>query len=197
MHEKDQHFLLFKPDGYVSQFVINEPKGYKKKLLGEFHDFPEGIMAIGRLDEASEGLLLLTTNGKLSYYINSSAIEKEYYAQVDGIITKEAIEKLKNGLELSNQGSTYRTKPCKVSEIATPNLPTRQKNIRGDHHGPTSWVSITLTEGKYRQVRKMTAAVGLPTLRLVRVRIGDLSINNMQPGQVTPLPDLEKLVGFN
>ena len=197
MHEKDQHFLLFKPDGYVSQFVINEPKGYKKKLLGEFHDFPEGIMAIGRLDEASEGLLLLTTNGKLSYYINSSAIEKEYYAQVDGIITKEAIEKLRNGLELSNQGSTYRTKPCEVSEIATPNLPTRQKNIRGDHHGPTSWVSITLTEGKYRQVRKMTAAVGFPTLRLVRVRIGDLSINNMQPGQVTPLPDLEKLVGFN
>ena len=197
MHEKDQHFLLFKPDGYVSQFVTNEPKGYKKKLLGDFYDFPEGIMAIGRLDEASEGLLLLTTNGKLSNYINSSAIEKEYYAQVDGIITKEAIEKLKNGLELSNQGSTYRTKPCEANKIATPNLPARQKNIRGDHHGPTSWVSITLTEGKYRQVRKMTAAVGFPTLRLVRVRIGSLSINDKQPGQVTPLPDLEELVGFN
>src|SRR5690625_3620406 len=107
MQDKHEHFLLFKPDGYVSQFITNEPKGYKKKLLGEFYDFPEGTMAIGRLDEASEGLLLLTTNGKLSYFINSSAIEKEYYAQVDGIITEEAIEKLQEGLALTDQGNTY------------------------------------------------------------------------------------------
>src|SRR5690625_5211619 len=114
MQEKHQQYLLFKADGYVSQFVTNEPKGYKKELLGEFHDFPEGIMAIGRLDEVSEGLLLLTTNGKLSYYINSSEIVKEYFTQVDGIITEEAIDKLKNGLTLSNQGSTYKTKPCEA-----------------------------------------------------------------------------------
>src|SRR5690625_7899247 len=154
-------------------------------------------MDIGRLDEATEGLLLITTNGKLSYYINSSAIEKEYFAQVDGIITEEAIDKLKNGLTLSNQGSTYKTKPCEAKKISPPDLPARRKNIRGDHHGPTSWVSITLTEGKYRQVRKMTAAVGFPTLRLVRVRIHSLLINNMLPGEVTPLPNLNKLVGFD
>lgn len=197
MHEKHQHFLLYKPDGYVSQFVTNEPKGYKKKLLGEFYNFPDGTMAIGRLDEASEGLLLLTTNGKLSYYINSSAIEKEYFAQVDGIITEEAIEKLKNGLTLSNQGSIYKTKPCEAKKISPPDLPARRKNIRGDHHGPTTWISIILTEGKYRQVRRMTAAVGFPTLRLVRTRIGNLTIKDMQPGQVTPLPNLKEIVGFD
>lgn len=197
MLEKHQHFLLYKPDGYVSQFVINEPKGYKKKLLGNLYDFPEDTMAIGRLDEASEGLLLLTTNGKLSYFINSSAIEKEYYAQVDGIITKEAIEKLQKGLTLTDQKNSYQSKPCIAKKITVPELPARRKNIRGDHHGPTSWVSITLTEGKYRQVRKMTAAVGFPTLRLVRVRIDNLKINSMLPGEVAPLPDLTKLVGFD
>lgn len=194
--EKEQHFLLYKPDGYLSQFDINEPKGYKKKLLGEIYDFPEGIMAIGRLDEASEGLLLLTSNGKLSHFINSSEIEKEYYAQVDGIITKEALEKLQNGLNLTADGYTYKSKSCIVKKIAPPKLPSRRKNIRGDHHGPTSWISVVLTEGKYRQVRRMTAAVGFPTLRLVRVRIGKLKIEGMLPEQVTPLPNLNELVGF-
>lgn len=196
MSEEQQHFLLYKPDGYLSQFSINERRGHRKKLLGGFHEFPEETMAIGRLDEASEGLLLLTTNGKLSYFINSSAIEKEYYAQVDGVITDAAIEKLENGIELSTQGDSYESKPCLAKKITPPNLPPRRKNISGEHHGPTSWVSITLTEGKYRQVRKMTAAVGFPTLRLVRVRIDDLIIDNMLPGQVIPLPNLNELVAY-
>ncbi|HLW15324.1 MAG TPA: pseudouridine synthase [Flavobacteriaceae bacterium] len=194
--EKEQHFLLYKPDGYLSQFDINEPKGYKKKLLGEIYDFPEGTMAIGRLDEASEGLLLLTSNGKLSHFINSSTIEKEYYAQVDGVITEEALENLQNGLELTGDGNTYESKSCVAKKISLPDLPSRRKNIRGEHHGPTSWISVTLTEGKYRQVRRMTAAVGFPTLRLVRVRIGDLVIEGMLPEQVTPLPNLMELVDF-
>lgn len=191
MQEQQEHFLLYKPDGYLSQFSINEPKGYKKKLLNDFYKFPENCMAIGRLDEASEGLLLLTTDGKLSYHVNSNSIEKEYYAQVDGRITDKAIQILsEGGLELSNQGKKYYTLPSKAKKIKTPSLPPRQKNIRGNHHGPTSWISITLTEGKYRQVRKMTAAVGFPTLRLIRIRIAHLKINNMQPGEVLPLPDL-------
>lgn len=197
MEENHSHFLLYKPDGYLSQFTINEPRGHKKKLLGEFYNFPKETMAIGRLDEASEGLLLLTTNGKLSYFINSSAIEKEYYAQVDGVITDTAIQQLKEGgIELSNQGNSYLTKPCNAKRIDVPKLPPRRKKIRGEHHGPTSWVAVTLTEGKYRQVRKMTAAVGFPTLRLVRVRIHNLTISNMQPGDVIPLPDLASIVDF-
>lgn len=193
MAKKHQHFVLFKPDGYLSQFVINEPRGHRKKLLGELYDFPEGIMPVGRLDEASEGLLLLTTNGKLSHHINSSDIEKEYYAQVDGVITDKAIAELTGGLDLSDEGTPYISQKCKARKIPVPQLPNRQKRIRGDHHGPTSWISITLTEGKNRQVRKMTATVGFPTLRLIRVRIGNLKIKNMQPGEVQEIADLREI----
>ena len=93
------HFKIFKPYGYLSQFTNNDVSKHKKKLLGELYEFPENIMAIGRLDEKSEGLLLLTTDGKISDLINSSKIEKEYFAQVDGDITPEAIKKLKSGIE--------------------------------------------------------------------------------------------------
>jgi len=176
------NYLIHKPYGYISQFISNETKRKNKKLLGELFDFPKGIMAIGRLDEDSEGLLLLTTNGKLSEKIRSKAIEKEYYAQVDGIITNEAIEKIQNGLEIGILGKRFFTDKCKASIISEPNFPKRIVPIR--MHRPTSWVSITLTEGKLRQVRKMTAAVGFPTLRLVRVRIGGLIINDLKPGKV-------------
>lgn len=183
-----RHFALYKPDGYLSQFVTNQTKRKNKKLLGELFDFPEGTMAIGRLDEPSEGLLLLTTDGKFSEYIRSSKVEKEYYAQVDGIVDDSAIEKLRNGVEISTDSGTYQTLECNVQKLETkPELPERQKKIRDDRHGPTSWISITLTEGKYRQVRKMTAAVGFPTLRLVRVRIGDFRIENIEPGDVIEL----------
>lgn len=180
-----QHFAIFKPDGYLSQFVNNEQRKNKKKLLGEFYDFPENIMAIGRLDEKSEGLLLLTTDGKASELIRSKQIEKEYYVQVDGIISNEAIERLKTGVEITIETGNYTTIPCKVFCLKeTPTLPKRNKKIRDDRHGPTSWISIILTEGKFRQIRKMTAAVGFPTLRLVRVRIGKFELQNMIPGEV-------------
>ncbi|RFN58225.1 pseudouridine synthase [Marixanthomonas ophiurae] len=188
MHElEDKHYLLYKPYGYLSQFVNNGPKKNTKRLLGELYDFAEGTMAVGRLDEDSEGLLLLTTDGKVSYEICSGAIEKEYYAQVDGIVTLAAIEKLQQGVEIGNSGRKYKTKPCHAFRLTEdPNLPKRAKKIRDSRHGPTSWVSITLTEGKFRQVKKMTAAVGFPTLRLARVRIGNLKIENMQAGEVIP-----------
>lgn len=172
--KKHHHFILHKPYGYLSQFIVNGKKKKRHKLLGELYDFPVGIMAIGRLDRDSEGLLLLTTDGKVSYDILSNKFEKEYYVLVDGIITEEAIEKLKKGVEIGFEGEKYQTKSCKVSLINTPiNLPIENRHIRDERHGPVSWASITLTEGKYRQVRKMTAAVGFPTLRLIRVRIGN------------------------
>lgn len=192
---KHQHFILFKPYGYLSQFVNNQTKRTKKKLLGELYNFPKNTMAIGRLDEPSEGLLLLTTNGKVSEYIRSSKVEKEYYAQVDGFISNEAIEKLRNGVEISTETGKYLTKNCTVKKlVATPKLPERAKKIRDERHGPTSWVSITLTEGKFRQVRKMTAAVGFPTLRLVRARIGNIHIKNMNAAEVIEAKNLIKLV---
>ncbi|MFY0713165.1 pseudouridine synthase [Seonamhaeicola sp. NFXS20] len=182
---RHKHFIIYKPYGFLSQFRSHDSKQQKKRFLGELYDFPKGIMAIGRLDEKSEGLLLLTTDGKMSDFINSQKVEKEYYALVDGDITLNAIEKLQSGVKIGFNGKKYQTKPCKVFKLnETPELPVRSKKIRDARHGPTSWVSITLKEGKFRQVRKMTSAVGFPTLRLVRVRVGNIYLNNMQVGDV-------------
>ena len=177
-----QHFLIHKPHGYLSQFIYEKKR--QKKLLGALYNFPEGTMAIGRLDEDSEGLLLLTTDGMMSEIVRSKTVEKEYYAQVDGLITKEAVEQLKNGVEIGFKGIRYTTKKCEVKPIIQlPDSIGEGRRIRDERHGPTSWVSITLTEGKFRQVRKMTAAVGFPTLRLVRIRIGNISLQ-LKAGEV-------------
>jgi len=180
---RHRHFLLHKPHGYLSQFIYEKKR--PKKKLGELFDFPEETMAIGRLDEDSEGLLLLTTDGMTSEIVRSKTIEKEYYAQVDGIITLEAIEKLKNGVEIGFKGIRYTTKECEAKILTTlPEYIGEGRRIRDERHGPTSWLSITLTEGKFRQVRKMTAAVGFPTLRLIRVRVGTISLQNLKAGEV-------------
>lgn len=164
-------------------------------MLGELHDFPEGTMAIGRLDVKSEGLLLLTTDGKVSDFITTRGkVEKEYYVQLDGAITMNEIEQLRNGVKIGIKGEKYLTKPCKVTIIDTPNFPDRIMKIRDERHGPTSWISITLQEGKYRQVRKMTSAVGFPTLRLVRVRIGNVLLNDLESGGVVEVEDLMESV---
>ena len=167
----------------MSQFVNNQNKRRNKKLLSDLYDLSEETMAIGRLDEKSEGLLLLTTDGKFSEYIRSSKIEKEYHVMVDGIITKDGIEKLKKGIEISVNGKPYKTKPCKAELLHDTNH-IEERFVRGKRHGETSWLSITIKEGKFRQVRKMTSAVGFPTLRLVRVRIGDYKVNELKSGEI-------------
>ena len=186
-----RHFILHKPFGYLSQFVNNQHRRKNKKLLGELHDFPEGTMAIGRLDQDSEGLLLLTTDGQVSMQVRSKTVEKEYYAQLDGEISEQALNQLKQGVEIRVNGQKYQTLPCQAHRLeAAPEFPARGKKIRDARHGPTSWISITLTEGKFRQVRKMTAAVGFPTLRLVRVRIGHIQLEDLAAGEVREAKDL-------
>jgi 23S rRNA pseudouridine2457 synthase len=178
-----RHFILHKPYGYLSQFKYELKRN--KKLLGELYNFPIGTMAIGRLDEDSEGLLLLTTDGKVSDSICSGKFEKEYFVQVDGLISIKAVEELQNGVVIGFEGKKYTTKPCKAFIINTiPDFGNRAKKIRDDRHGPTSWLSITINEGKFRQVRKMTAAIGFPTLRLVRVRVGSIYLNDLKAGEV-------------
>lgn len=180
-----RHFKIYKPHGYLSQFITRQKTRKNKRLLGKLGNFPEGTMAIGRLDEDSEGLLLLTTNGKLSAKITGSSVEKEYYVQVDGEIDNSAIAQLKNGVEIGINGKKYLTSPCRAFKLKDiPVLPERAKKIRDERHGPTSWISVTLTEGKFRQVKKMTAAVGFPTLRLVRVRIGQELVEGLNAGEV-------------
>lgn len=187
---KHRHFLIHKPYGYLSQFVY-ELKRNKKKL-GELYDFPPNTMAIGRLDEDSEGLLLLTTDGMMSEIVRSKKVEKEYYVQVDGIITQEAIEKLKLGVEIGFNGKKYITKKCQAAILESePAFGERSKKIRDDRHGPTSWLTITINEGKFRQVRKMTSAVGFPTLRLVRIRVGNIHLNDLKAGEVLEVPDFQ------
>ncbi len=181
--------MIHKPYGYLSQFVNNQNRRRNKKLLGELFDFPEGTMSIGRLDEDSEGLLLLTTDGKFSEAVRSKKVEKEYYIQVDGIITESAIQQMCDGVEIGIKGAKYMTRPskCRILNPA-PKTGPRAKKIRDERHGPTSWASVIITEGKFRQVRKMSAAVGFPTLRLIRVRIGQYTLGDLEVGKVIELP---------
>ncbi|WP_047245338.1 pseudouridine synthase [Maribacter thermophilus] len=184
-----QHFKIYKPFGMLSQLTSGEERQLrKKKFLSELYQFPEGVMPIGRLDEKSEGLLLMTTNGKLTDYINNAGVEKEYLAQLDGVINDAAIQRLQKGVSIGLFGKKYKTKPCKVRIQKPPiGLPAPHSKLRIGVHRANSWVSIILTEGKFRQVRKMTAAVGFPTIRLVRIRIGDQSIDTMKEGEVIQL----------
>ncbi|RZJ30422.1 MAG: pseudouridine synthase [Flavobacterium sp.] len=185
-----RHFVLHKPYGYLSQFIYELKR--KKKLLGELYEFPEGTMAIGRLDEDSEGLLLLTTDGMMSEIIRGRKFEKEYFVQVDGIITEAAAKEIESGVIIGFSGKKYKTQPCKARILESdPGFAPRSQKIRDERHGPTSWISITVTEGKFRQVRKMTAAVGFPTLRLVRVRIGNFDLADLKSGEVIEI-DIEK-----
>ena len=189
--KKHTHFILNKPYNYLCQFVNANKR--KKGLLGDLNNFPDGTMSIGRLDAKSEGLLLLTTDGKVSYHILSRKVEKEYWVQVDGLITQEAIDKLSEGVEIGLQdGSKYMTKPCEAFLIKhEPSLPVAERKVRDERHGPKSWASIIVREGKFRQVRKMTAAVGFPTLRLIRVRIGNIKLGDIKPGEFVEVEVLE------
>lgn len=185
-----RHYIIHKPYGYLSQFIYELKR--KKKLLGELYDFPVGTMAIGRLDEDSEGLLLLTTDGMMSEIVRSKKVYKEYYAQVDGVITQQAVDELKAGVEIGFNGKKYTTRKCDAFLLnEAPNFPARTQKIRDERHGPTSWVSITLNERKFRQVRKMTAAVGFPTLRLIRVRIGNIQLNDLKSGEVREMESFD------
>ncbi|MBR4147028.1 MAG: pseudouridine synthase [Bacteroidales bacterium] len=169
--------LFNKPYGVLSQFTPEA--GHR--ALNEF-GFPAGVYAAGRLDHDSEGALLLTDNGKLVKKLLDPKFEhpRTYLVQVDGQITPEALQQLSKGVVIKG----YRSKPCKA-EMAVPpeDLWERVPPIRYRANIPTSWIKITLIEGKNRQVRHMTAAVGFPTLRLIRVQIGNISLGDLKPGE--------------
>ncbi len=182
-----RHFIMHKPYGFLSQFRCEHSW---KKVLGSIFSFPEGTMPVGRLDEDSEGLLLLTTDGKLCDLLRAKTIEKEYYAQVHGEVSVDALEKISSGVEIGIRGVKYTTLPCRAVRIPNPGFPPRSKKIRDSRHGPDTWLSITVTEGKNRQIRKMTAAAGHPTLRLVRVRIGSVTLGTLKAGEVREVENL-------
>ncbi len=189
-----KHYVIYKPFGILSQMGSNDARqNRKKQFLTELGTFPKNVMPIGRLDEKSEGLLLLTTDGKLSDTINRGGIEKEYHAQLDGVIDPISLARLQDGVTIGLFGKKYRTKPCFVEFAKNiPSLPEADRRIRMNTTRGTSWIRMVLKEGKFRQVRKMTAAVGFPTLRLIRTRIGPIHLDGLHEGEIRVLHN-EKL----
>ena len=174
-----QYILFYKPYGVLCQFT--DDSASPRPTLKEYIDIPE-VYSVGRLDFDSEGLLLLTNDGQLKHRLIDPQFEhsRTYWVQVERIPTEDALEQLRNGVML--QG--YRTKPAIANLLETePDLPERQPPIRFRASIPTAWLELKLTEGKNRQVRKMTAAVGFPTLRLVRVAIAHLRLVDLHVGQ--------------
>ncbi|WP_103667316.1 pseudouridine synthase [Pseudanabaena sp. BC1403] len=174
-----QYILFYKPYGVLCQFT--DDSASPRPTLKEYIDIPE-VYSVGRLDFDSEGLLLLTNDGQLKHRLIDPQFEhsRTYWVQVERTPTEDALEQLRNGVML--QG--YRTKPAIANLLDTePDLPERQPPIRFRASIPTAWLELKLTEGKNRQVRKMTAAIGFPTLRLVRVAIAHLRLVDLHVGQ--------------
>ena len=147
---------------------------------------PKDVYPVGRLDYDSEGLLLLTNDKSMNAALlhPGKKHERTYLVQVEGSITDLALQQLQNGVEISVNGERYQTKPARVKLlIEAPDLPERVPPIRFRKNIPTSWIELTLTEGKNRQVRRMTAAVGHPTLRLIRTSIGEWPVAGLGPGE--------------
>lgn len=185
MKSTHKYYLLNKPYGVLSQFNDSE----NRPTLSGLFNFPKDVYPVGRLDMDSEGLLLLTNDKQLTDFLLNpkNKHEREYFAQVEGIPTKEALQKLCAGVVIEGK----KTLPAKAKIIDDPNFPPRVPPIRDRKTIPTCWISLTLIEGRNRQVRKMTAAVGFPTLRLVRVRIEKLLLADLKAAEVKEIGEKE------
>lgn len=182
----NRYFIIYKPYLVLSQFSAVDGK----KTLADFFDVPKDVYPVGRLDHDSEGLLLLTNDRSLNHRLLDPAFahEREYWVQVDGAITEAAIREMEMGVTINVDGKLYRTGPCKASLFPVePKVPDRHPPIRFRKEIPAPWIRMILTEGKNRQVRKMTAKAGFPTLRLIRYRIEGLSLGILQPGDMLEL----------
>lgn len=181
-----RYILFNKPYGVLSQFT---DEGTGHPTLKQFINVPN-VYAAGRLDRDSEGLLLLTDDGTLIRKLTDPKhhIEKTYYVIIEGDPTSEKLAQLSKGVQLKD----YFTKPAQIRLIPDPDLPLRPKPVTP--HGPTSWIEVKLREGKKRQIRHMTAAVGLFTLRIFRVAIGEIKLNTLQVGEWRDLTAQELLL---
>ncbi|BDC97745.1 pseudouridine synthase [Persicobacter psychrovividus] len=185
MDEKLYYYLVYKPFNTLTQF-----RG-EGDTLADLHPFPKEVYPVGRLDKDSEGLLILTNDKNINHQLLHPKFKhkKEYWVQVEGEITAEALEKLASGVEISVEKKKHFTAPAWAKKIPEPVLEARNPPIRERKNIPTSWISLTITEGKNRQVRKMVASVGFPCLRLVRAKIERLDIEGMRIGQVKSMTE--------
>ena len=192
------YYAVFKPFGMLTQFTS---EGKHQTLADLEFEFPKDVYPVGRLDADSEGLILLTNDKR----VNAKLLEpsnkhlRKYYVQVEGSITTEALNQLEKGVRLNDKGDIYQTLPAKATMIDTPILPDRTLPVRFRKSIPTSWIEIVIFEGKNRQVRKMTAVVGFPTLRLVRVGIENLKLDKIENGLVQEVskPDFYSQLKLN
>ncbi|EPJ54981.1 MAG: RsuA protein [Osedax symbiont Rs2] len=168
--------LLNKPFHVLSQFTDSENRSTLKDYVTQ-----SGFYPAGRLDYDSEGLLILTDDGQTQHQLANPAfkLEKTYWVQVEGVITDKALQQLVRGVQLKDG----KTKPAKAKAITQPQIWNRTPPIRQRKDQPTSWLELKIKEGKNRQVRRMTAAVGFPTLRLIRYAIGNWTVDNLAPGE--------------
>ncbi|MBW3467476.1 pseudouridine synthase [Arthrospiribacter ruber] len=192
----NRYFVIYKPFGILSQF------SGEKDTLKELSDFPKEVYPVGRLDKDSEGLLLLTDDKALNHYLLNPhfAHSRTYLAQVEGLPDKDALRLLEKGVTINVEGKMYQTKPALARSLeSAPVLPERNPPIRYRKSVPDSWIKLSLIEGKNRQVRKMTAAVGFPTLRLVRWSMESLSIEGYEVGEVREFAEEEiyRLLNIN
>jgi 23S rRNA pseudouridine2457 synthase len=181
---QNRYFIIYKPFGILSQFSGDA------NTLKELGDFPSDVYPVGRLDKDSEGLLLITNDKSLNHHLLNPrfAHQRTYLAQVEGIPTAEAIAQLEKGVDINVDGKMYHTKKAKAQLLnEAPTLPPRNPPIRYRKNVPDSWIQLSLIEGKNRQVRKMTAVVGYPTLRLVRYSMENLNIEGFDVGEVREL----------
>lgn len=179
----DRYFLLNKPMNMVSQFVST----HKVQLLSDIDfNFPEGTHAIGRLDQMSEGLLLLTTNKKVTKLLfqGTRPHVRTYLVQVKNKVHQDTLKQLQNGVKISaSNGSSYTTTPCKVDLIESP-INLWENGIVLHKNQQSDWLRIELTEGKYHQVRKMVATMHHRCIRLVRWSIEEITVESIAPGEV-------------
>jgi len=184
------YYIVYKPFQVLSQFSPQEAKA----ILKDFFPVPTDVYPIGRLDFDSEGLLILTNDRRMNHRLLDPAFahEREYWVQVEGAIDPTALRQLETGVTISIDGKPHSTRPAKAQLIIPdPQVPERDPPIRYRAQIPTSWISLTLTEGRNRQVRKMTAQTGFPTLRLIRFRIGGITLGRLQPGEMQPMTGQE------
>jgi 23S rRNA pseudouridine2457 synthase len=181
-----KYFILYKPYGMLCQFSDKEGR----PTLSDLGNFPKDVYPVGRLDFDSEGLVLLTNDNELKHRLLEPKFKhlRTYLAQVEKIPNESALDKLRNGILIEGK----KTLPAKVKLLKEePVFPPRSVPIRYRKNVSTSWIELTIYEGRNRQVRKMTAAVGYPTLRLVRIKIGSLSLDKLQPGEIKTLSETE------
>src|SRR5690554_5150744 len=175
-----EYYVIYKPFGIHSQFSGEDS-------LKEVGEFPPEVYPVGRLDKDSEGLLLITDDKALNHYLLNPKFEhsRTYLVQVEGIPTQEALQQLEEGVDINLKGEIYPTKKAKAQlQLELPDIPERNPPIRFRLNVPDSWMAIELKEGKNRQVRKMTASVGFPTLRLIRWSMEDLNMQGYQVGEI-------------